>query len=157
MDRLVALGALRLREQARDLALRVEDALALHFGRMRGEHGRDVRAREPLHQRLTADVAHFIEGVRKAARPARRAGLRVRAPAAVLVLVLGDIQEMREEAEGAHHVHRLVEIERVQELVELRRAGVFAPEGDGGLADPLDAIECFLTRLRANHLAEQPP
>ena len=104
-----------------------------------------------------ADVAHLVERVREAAGPARRAGLRVHAPAPVLLLVLGDVQEMREEAEGAHHVHRLVEIERVEELIELRLAGVFTPEGDGGLADPLDAIECFLTRLRANYFAEQPP
>ena len=157
MNRLVAIIALRLRDEPCNLALAFEDALPLDFRRMRGKDGRHVRAREPAHEGIEADVAHFVERVRQASRPARRARRGVRAPAPVLLLVLGDVEEMREEAERAHHVHRLVEIERVEQPIELGAVGVLAPEGDCRLPDALDALERLLSRLAADHLAEQPP
>ena len=53
----------------------------------------------------------------------RRAGERVRAPAAVLMDVLGDVREMREIAERAHDVERL----RDRQVVEQRRELGLAP------------------------------
>src|SRR5213075_1949069 len=89
-------------------------------------------------------------------RPPRRAGHRMRAAAAVLLLVLGDVQEVREEAERAHHVHRLVYVERVEERIELALARVLLAESDGCLPDALNAIESIAPRLLADHLAEEP-
>ncbi len=155
-DRLVALAARRLGEEPRDLALALEDALALHLGRVRGEHRAHMRAPEPLHQAFEADVLDLVEGVRQAAGTPRRAGLRMRAAPPMLLLVLGDIEEVREEAEGARHVHRLVEVERVEQAIELRLAPVFLAEADRRLADALDALERVAARLVADHLAEQP-
>ncbi len=63
MDRLVALAAGGLRDQACDFALAFEDALALHLGRMRREHRAHVCAREPCHQLAETDIAHFVERV----------------------------------------------------------------------------------------------
>ena len=156
VDRFVTFAALPLCDQPRDLTLAFEDALALHLGRMRGEHRAHPRPAEPCHELFQADAAHFVERVGQASRPARRAGLRVRAAPAVLLLVLGDVQEMREEAERAHHVHRLVEVERVQETIELRLAGVLLAERHRGLPDALDALERIGARLVADHLAQQP-
>ncbi len=79
------------------------------------------------------------------------------AAAAVLLLVLGDVEEVGKEAEGAHHVQRLLEVERVQQRLELRLAALLAPEGDRRLADALDALEHPGARLLADHLAQQPP
>src|SRR5919204_2548817 len=116
-----------------------------------------MRAREPLHELAVADSAHFVERVGQAPRAARRAGFGVRAAAAMLLLVLGDIEQMREEAERPHHVHRLPEIELVQQPLELALAGVLAAERDRGLPDALDAAEGLLSRLVAGHLPQQPP
>ena len=106
-------------QQARDLALAVEDALALHFGRVRGQH----RA-TPARRRTTPPIAapsmpcarDALERVGELPALRRRAGERVRAAAAVLVHVLGDVGEVREVAERADDVERL----RDRQVVEQR-------------------------------------
>src|SRR5882724_7868330 len=57
----------------------------------------------------------------------------------------------------AHHVHRLVDVERIQQAIELRLAPVLLAEADRRLTDALDAPERIAARLVADHLAEQPP
>ncbi len=89
---------------------------------MRGEHRRDARGREPVEERLDiqAGFARAVERVGEAAGAGRRPGRGVRAPAAVLLLVFGDVEKVREVAEGAHEVQGLLGVERVQLALELR-------------------------------------
>ena len=126
---------------------------------MRGEYRRDARALEPLQQRRRVDagVARAVERIGEAARPARRAGVGVRAAAAMLLLVLGDVEKVREIAEGANQLQGLVQVEGVQLALELRTAAFFPVEAHRGLADAFDALERGVARLAADHLAEQAP
>ncbi len=79
----LASGRVGQRDQARDLALALEDALALHLGGMRGQHRAHAGAREPLEQRRARRLRRALQRIREASRPPRRAALRVRAaPAA---------------------------------------------------------------------------
>src|SRR5688572_22034967 len=89
------------------------------------------------------------------ANQARSVG--VRAAAAVLLLVLGDVEQVREVAERAHQVQRLVEVQRVQLALELGTARRFLVERHGRLADALDALERCLAHLLADHFPQQPP
>jgi hypothetical protein len=52
VQRAVARRALRRGEEPGDLALALEDALALHLGRMRGQHRAHASAREPADEFL---------------------------------------------------------------------------------------------------------
>ena len=58
-------------------------------------------------RRVDAGFARAVERIGEAARPPRRAGIGVRAAAAVLLLVLGDVEKVREIAEGAHQLQGL--------------------------------------------------
>ena len=125
-------------QQPDDLALAIENALALDLGRMRGEHRAHLRVGEPRAISAAAPtpcVGEAIERVGEAAALRRRAGERVRAPAAVLVHVLGEVREMREVAERAHDVQRLADRQLVQQCRELglhRRRCVAGPRGGSG-------------------------
>ena len=70
------LDTVTLGEQARDLALAVEDALALHLGRMRGQHGRDQRIAKELRDRTRTVPRLYPDGTTPAPgfrpRPAHR-------------------------------------------------------------------------------------
>ena len=72
------------------------------------------------------------------------------------MLVLGDVGEMREVAEGPHDRQRLVGAQAVEDRLELApRAGlVVAMEADRGLADLLDELEGLLALLLAHRVAE---
>src|SRR5712691_3864976 len=167
----IAPGRGRQRDQARDLALAFEDALALHFGGMRGQHRAHAGAREPSQERLARLCRRALQSIREAPRPPRRAAFRVRAAPAVLVRVLGDIEEMRKIAERSHHVQRLLDRQRVELRLQLRldrlcfscerRVGQGPPEPHRGLADGLDALAGLGADLLADHVAEeaaeQPP
>ena len=100
-----------LRQQLGDRALGIEDALALHLGRVRGQHRRDVGcapASAAIVGGADAGAAQPLERHRQRAflqvRPARSWTV---APAHV-VAVLGDVGQVREVAEGADHADRLV-------------------------------------------------
>ena len=113
----VALGGqgLALFHQLGDGALGIEDALALHFGRVGREHRRDVG----MGQRL-GDVATADAGLGQALeRHRERAFLQMALPlvviaAAHVVPVLGDVGQVREVAERADHAHRLVAAQVLQ-------------------------------------------
>ena len=86
----------------------------------------------------------------------------MRAAPAVLLLVLGDVEKMREVAERAHEVQRLFGIDGIQLALELAAAGafvrfVFLAEAHRRLPDALDALESRIARLAADHFAQQPP
>ena len=138
----IALLALARVEQRGDFEFAHQRALAPHFGGMGGEHRADQRAVEEIAQRPGADAqfARMLEGVAEGARARRRAAHDVGAVAADVVLVLGDIGQMREIAEGAHDRERLVVVEAVERGGELapRAALVVAMEADRGLPDSLD-------------------
>ncbi len=124
-------------QQARDLALAVEDALALHFGRMRGQHRAHQRIGEPGRHRRPVDAVRgdAIERIGDAAALRRRARERVRPAAPVLVDVLGDVGELREVAERADDVERRRDRQVVQQRGELRlhrRARRRRPRGGSG-------------------------
>jgi hypothetical protein len=95
--------------------------------------------------------------MRDAARSARRAGLGVGVAPPVLLHVLGDVQEVREVAERAHHVQRLVDRQRVELRLELGLARFAAPEAHRALAHRFDPVARFFADVRADHLAEEPP
>ncbi len=169
--RLVALahatGERALRDQVGDRALAVEDALALDFGRVRGQHRADTRAREPVDERRSRDAIarDALERVGEAARTRRRAGFGVRVPAPLLLRIFRDVEQLREEAERAHDMQGLLDVQSVQLRVELRldfarcaaAVGFRAAKAHRGLADALDALEHRIARLLADHLSEQPP
>ncbi|SOT40155.1 hypothetical protein F01_260221 [Burkholderia cenocepacia] len=149
-----------LREQARDVVLRIEDALALHFGRVRGQHRHDQRIVEEALQQALRRVAggfQLVERVRDRAGLRRGPGQRVDAAAAVVVAVFRDVREMREIAERAHDAHRLLRRQLAQLLLERLRgfAVVLAAELDRGLADRLDHVEHRIAFLFAHDVAEQ--
>ena len=154
---LVALG-----EQARDVVLRVENALALDFRRMRGEDGDDQRVVEEfLQERLRLRVLplrlHLLDGVGDRAGLRRGTGERVDAAAAVVMPILGDVREMRKIAECAHDAHGLFGRQLAQALFERLRclAIVLAAEFDGRLTNRLDDVVHGVAFLLAQHFAEE--
>jgi hypothetical protein len=100
----VALG-----QQVGDVAFGVQDALALHFGRVRCEHGRDkaVRQRGGHGPRRDARPAQALQRNFDAAF-LRVAGTLVDGPASDVMPVLGQVGQVAEVGEGADHAHRLV-------------------------------------------------
>jgi hypothetical protein len=148
-----------LGQQAGDLALGVENRLALDFGRMRGQHRHDQRLVQEIAQ-LLAGHAGGVDGLqraRQAARLRRRSGQRMHAAAAVVVLVFGDIGQMREIAERPHHGIGLVARQPLEQAVEFRAGGavVLAAEAHRGLADRFHQFEGGVAFLFAHAIAEQ--
>ncbi len=86
----------------------------------------------------------------------RLASVRQRTHAADLVLILGNVGEMREIAEGAHDLDGAVVREAVEHGFELAPgAGVaLAPERDRDLPDALDRRKDGLALLLADGVAE---
>ena len=128
---------------------------------MGGEHRADLGAGEELGQRrrLEPGLEGAPDGVREAARARRGAGDQVGARAPRVVLVLGDVGQVREVAEGAHHVQGLVARERIERRLELaaRLQVVVAAKADRALADVFDALEHRLALLGAHRVTENPP
>jgi len=170
MQRALARGGRRQRYQPRDLALAVEDALALHLGRMRGEHRADAGACKPAQHRLPVGSG-ALQRVPEAARAARGARLAVGVAPAILMGVLGDVEQVREVAERTHHVQRFVDRQRVEAALELRldrrrirgerRVRLRPAKAHCGAPDRLDAAAGGLAHLLGDHVpeqaAEQPP
>ncbi len=154
------LHAVALVEQAGDGHLAVEDALALHLGGVGGEHRRHLGGVEEGGQLATAHAGleGALQSVGKAAFLGRRAGDLVGAGAADVVLVFGDVRQVREVAEGAHHVDGLVAGQRIEGGLQLAAGGVVlvAAEADRALADRLDQVEHGLALLGAHGVAEHP-
>lgn len=153
-QRQVALG-----QQAGDVVLGVEDGFALHFGRVGRQHRRDQRLLEEFAHGLLAD-AGFLELAQRevdAALLRVRAGQQVRAAAADVVLVLGDVGQVREVRKRPHHGNGLFAGQDLEHAVQfLGGAGVgLAAEAHGRLTDGFDHGEHFLALLIAQHVAQQ--
>ena len=150
--------AVPLVEQFGDLEFARPRALAAHLGRMGGQHRAHQRTIEECLQslRLDAHLERALEGAGEGARPRRGARDRMRAVAADVMLIFGDVGEVGEIAEGAHDRERLVGVEAVEDRLELApRAGlVVAVEADRGLADLLDEGVGLLALLVAHCVAE---
>jgi hypothetical protein len=154
-QRLIALG-----KQVRDVVLRVQNALALHFSGVRGEYRYDQRVVEELlqHRRGSGVGLHQpFERISDRASLRSRAGQRVNPVTAVAVTVFRDVREMRKIAERPHDAHGLLGAQRAQLLVERLRgaAVVFAAKAHCCLTDRLDHVEHFVAFLLAHDIAEQ--
>jgi len=96
---------------------------------------------------------------REGSRSRRSAGVAARAHLPDVVLILGDIGEVREIAEGAHDANGFADRHAVEDDFQLapRRAIVIAMEPDRGLPDALDQIEHVGAFLIAHGVAENSP
>ncbi len=153
------LGAVALVEQARDFPLAIEDALALHFGRVRGQHRPHLGSGEKPGELRRTDAGFLGTGQRQrqAAFARRGPGAGMGAAAADVVLVLGDVGQVREVTEGAHHHVGAFARQAAQQGIHFlaRRAVGIAMEAQREPADLLDAIENFGAFLFAHGVAEQ--
>ena len=106
--------------------------------------------------RLDAHLARALKGVSERARTRRRARDRMGPVAADVMLIFGDVGEMREIAIGANDRERLVSVEAVERRLELapRANLVVAMEANRGLADLLDQLENLFALLLAHGVAE---
>jgi hypothetical protein len=138
------LHAVALVQQARDSHLAILDALALHFRRVRREHGTDEGIVKEAFQRIgLARFQHIADGVGEAALARRRAGDQVGARAADVVLIFCNVGQQREIAEGARQLRRFFLRQRLQRVRQLRARHlvIVAAETDGQLAHVFDALE----------------
>ena len=156
--RLVAVGALAGVEQFGDFQLAGQRALAPDLGRMGGQHRAHQRALEEgaERSRLDAHLARALKRVGQRAGARRGARDHMRAVAADVMLVLGDVGQMREIAVCAHDRERLVGAEAVEGGLQLapRADLVIAMEADRGLADLLHQGEDLLALLLAHGVAQ---
>ena len=154
------LHAVALHQEPADFALGVEDALALHLGGMRGEHGRDERVAEELRNGLRPGTGRggALQRHRQAALLGRRTGQLAQAPPPDVVQILGDVGELGEIGEGADHGQRRRRRKQIQQGLQFLARPVVdvAPEADRGLPDLLDQIEGVFPFLLAQRVAEQP-
>ena len=141
----------------------VQDALALHFGRVRGQHGRDMGAlQQSAHiGRAHTGFVHLLQAVGQRASLHVAFALVVLAPAHV-VAVLGQVGQVAEVAEGANHHHGLVGREALEQLVDLLACALVlrTPPRHAELANAFHELVGLTTFLVANHFtqkaAEQP-
>ena len=148
-------------QQRRDLHLPVDRALAANFGGMRRQNRTDQRRFEKAAQvgRAEAGRARMRKRQRQRARGRRSTGGRARPHLPDIVLVLGNVGEVRKIAEGAHDAHGLAGRHAVEDDFKLapRRFVVIAVEPDRGLPDAFDQVEHVGALLVAHGVAEDPP
>ena len=103
--------AVAQRHQLRDAVAMVDHRLAAHFGRMRGQDGRDQGMVEQAHDLVLADplIGQPLQ---------RRRDIRARLGGDTLT-VLGEIGEHREQHETAHEIERLVERQAIQPEIDV--------------------------------------
>ena len=102
-----------------DVALGVQNALALHFRGMRREHGRHIGIGQRLRNGFGCDAGptqarqrHFDTAF------LRVAGALVHGAAADMVAVFRQIGEVAEVGEGADHAHGLVAAQTLEQLLQ---------------------------------------
>src|SRR5215467_5270025 len=150
--------AIALRQQVRHLHLSIDRALAPHLRRMGGEDRANDGAREKVLQpgmgnvRITSASKRVGHGAFARSRSGQRVGSR---PADVM-LVFGDVGELRKVAESADDLDVLTMREAIQRRLELVPRGFifFAVEADRGPADVLDDREDRLAFLAAHRIAK---
>jgi hypothetical protein len=147
-------------QQLRDVALGVQDALALHFGRVGGQHRRHISCGQGLATVLRRDAGPAQARQRHVdAAFLRVAGALVDGAAADVVAVFGQVGQVAEIGEGADHAHRLVAAQALEQLLERRSASwsAWRRKGDRQLADLLDQLEGVHAVLVADHVTQDAP
>ena len=147
-------------QQLGDVALGVQNALALNFGGVGGEHGCHVAAGQRLRNRLgrNAGPAQARQGHFNAAF-LRIARTFMHGAAADVVAVFRQVGQVTEIGEGADHAHRLVAREGLEQLLE-RAVGVLigiAAESHRQLAHLLDQFVGLHPLLLTDHVAQNTP
>ena len=125
---------------------------------MRGQHRADQRGLEEATQRVRANARGL--GLGQCFRQhAGTVGGAAGAHLADVVLVLGNVGEVREIAEGADDPHRVGGRHAVEDLFELAAGEpvLVAVEPDRGLPDALDQVEHVGALLVAHGVAEDAP
>jgi hypothetical protein len=157
------LHTVALVEQGSDFVLALQDTLARNFGRMRGKYRRDqsdIKKITDLSDRY-AGFLHAVERVLQATLARQRADQVVRTAAADVVLVLGDIRQMQEVAEGPDDRNHRIAWQVVEDGFEFgsrRRVGLAVQvlvQLDGDLADALDDCKNIFALLLAYGVAKQ--
>ena len=143
-----------------DVALGVQNALALNFGGVGGKHGCHVAAGQRLRNRLgrNAGPAQARQGYLDAAF-LRIARTFMHGAAADVVAVFGQVSQVTEIGESADHAHRLVAREGLEQLLE-RAVGVLigiAAESHRQLAHLLDQFVGLHPLLLTDHVAQNTP
>ena len=128
---------------------------------MGGQHRADQRVIEKVGERFRLD-AHLAGALKRIGeRTGAWGGARDRmgAVAADVMLIFGDVGEMREIAVGARDRERLLSVEAVERRLEFapRADLVVAMEAYRGLTDLLDQLENLFALLLANGVAEDLP
>ena len=143
--------------QPGDVALGVQDAFALHFGGVGGEHRRHITARQRLRHCLGADAGP----AQARQRHLDAAFLGVAGPfmdgaAPDVVAVLGQVGQVAEIGEGADDAHRLSARKRLEQAFQRLVCFVvrIAPERHRQLADALDQFVGLEAFLLADHVAQ---
>ena len=140
------------RQQVDDGAMAIERALALHLGRVRGQHRLDAR---PLEERDDL-LGRHVGGAQPLQRDGDAPLLRLHA---ARVQILGRVRQVMEIAERAHDAGRVRRTQPPDRPFQLLEAGriLLLPVVDRGPADALDQIEDIAARLLADRVTEQPP
>ncbi|EXI64203.1 MAG: hypothetical protein AW07_04787 [Candidatus Accumulibacter sp. SK-11] len=125
---------------------------------MRGEYRHDRRLVEEAAQACRVDSGHrgALQRMRQTALVRRRSGDQMGARAADVMLVLGDVRQVREIAERANDRLRLLARQAVEDCRQVLAGAsvIVAMEADGADTDPLDQLEDRLALLRAQGVAE---
>ena len=155
------LDAVALVEQPGDLHLTVDRALAPDLGRMRRQDRAAESVGEERLQLLPGkpDAAGTIERVGHRALPRRRLGHGVGTGAADVVLVLGEVGEVREIAERPDDTQRLTCRQAAHDRLQLLAGGLVgvAVELDSGAPYVLDQLEHRIALLGAHRVAQDAP
>ena len=154
------LVAVALVQQARDRHLAIQDALALHLGRMRGKH----RADEGIVEKAGQGVGligrkHIAQRIRQTPLARRRTGDQMGAGAADMVLVFGNVGQQREITEGAYQLRGFFLRQRLQRIGQLaaRSFVIVASETDCQLTHIFNAFERGVAQMAADRIAQQAP
>ncbi|MPM74813.1 hypothetical protein SDC9_121802 [bioreactor metagenome] len=144
-------------QQIGNLALGIQNALALHLGRVGGEHRRHIALGKRLRHRARRNARptqtrqrHLDAALLRAARAF------VHGAAADVVAVFGQIGQVTEIGERANHAHRLVARQALEQLLErlVRFLVGISAEGNRQLADLFDQVIGRHALLLADHIAQ---
>ncbi len=146
-------------QQVGDLPMTIENAFALYFGWVGREYRTDIGPGEKIGEFYAVDMRRLRagNGQRQAAFARLGSGARMGAAAAQMVLIFGDIRQMREIAEGARHLRGQRIGQGVQQAFQFATCGqvVMTMESRRQLADMFDGGKGFLAFLLAQGITEQ--
>ncbi len=153
----LAAQVVALADEFGNRAFGIENALALHLGGVRGEHGRDIGLAQGGGNvgGMQVGAVQALEAQFQRAFLLVAFALVVRTPTH-MVAVFGDVGQVREVAEGTDHAHRLLGGQVLQQAVEgAPGAGIaLQPVAHRQLAHAFDQLEGVLAFLFADDLAE---